>query len=395
MQHKKHIGLILLAMIMIGVSSVSAKDQHIDPIFRDTINRNAEDFVKVSLLVADPGTAIYSVMGHACLRMQCPAFDMDYCFSYESEDVASRFWDFIAGNLHMGLFVISTTKYCQEYREEGRGVNEYPINLPIEVKRNLWRIVDKYVAEGKLLKYDYLRRGCTITCVKFLHEALGKTPIEYDASLYEQSPTARELVKRATENALWMRFCVCFIAGSETDVPLYGEKQLLVPNELVAAWQKATVNGKPLLSQEPIVLVEGEPQINDGWFTPLMAMLILLVLCVANIFWNKPYFDWFMLAMQTVIGMFMIYIICISDLCCTSWNWLIVPFNILPLLVWRWRKWWALPYACALLIWCIAMVGIRIWGNVLVDWPHIVLVLAWNMIILKQYIQNPICAKLN
>ena len=388
----KHLIRILFVLFTSLVSALpmSAKEQYVDPVFGDTINRSAEDFVKVSLLVADPGTAIYSVMGHACLRMQCPAFDMDYCFSYESEDVASRFWDFIAGNLHMGLFVIPTTKYCQEYREEGRGVNEYLINLPIEVKRNLWRIVDKYVAEGKLLKYDYLRRGCTITCVKFLHEALGKTPIEYDASLYEQSPTARELVKRATENALWMRFCVCFIAGSETDVPLYGENQLLVPDDLVAAWQKATVNGEPLLPQEPIVLVEGKPQINDAWFTPLIAMMILLMLCLANLFWNQPYFDWFMLAVQTLIGVFMMYVICISDLCCTSWNWLIIPFNILPLLVWRWRKYWALPYACALLIWCIVMAGIGMWGNVLVDWPHILLVFAWNMIILKQYIQNPV-----
>ena len=215
-------------------------------------------------------------------------------------------------------------------------------------------------------------------------------PIEYDASLYNQSPTARELVKRATQDALWMRFFVCFIAGSETDVPLHGENQLLVPDDLVAAWQKATVNGDPLLSQEPIVLVEGKPQINDAWFTPLIAMMILLMLCIANLFWNQPYFDWFMLAIQTVIGIFMMYIICISDLCCTSWNWLIIPFNILPLLVWRWRKYWALPYACALLIWCIVMAGIGMWGNVLVDWPHILLVFAWNMIILKQYIQNPV-----
>ena len=389
MKHLIRILFVLLTSLVVALP-MSAKEQYVDPVFGDTINRSAEDFVKVSLLVADPGTAIYSVMGHACLRMQCPAFDMDYCFSYESEDVASRFWDFIAGNLHMGLFVIPTTKYCQEYREEGRGVNEYPINLPIDVKRNLWRIVDTYVAEGKLLKYDYLRRGCTITCVKFVHEALSNMPIEYDASLYNQSPTARELVKRATQDALWMRFFVCFIAGSETDVPLHGENQLLVPDDLVAAWQKATVNGDPLLSQEPIVLVEGKPQINDAWVTPLLAMMILLMLCIANLFWNQPYFDWFMLAIQTVIGIFMMYIICISDLCCTSWNWLIIPFNILPLLVWRWRKYWALPYACALLIWCIVMAGIGMWGNVLVDWPHILLVFAWNMIILKQYIQNPV-----
>ena len=379
-----HILLLTFATLMASVSSLSAKEQYVDPVFGDTINRNADDFVMVSLLVADPGTAIYSVMGHACLRMQCPVFDMDYCYSYESEDVQNRLYDFFAGNLKMGLFVVPVDEYCQEYREEGRGVCEYKLNLPIAVKRNLWRVIDQHIAEGKLLRYDYLRRGCTTTCVQFLREALGNMPIQYDASLYQQAPSARELVKRATVNALWTRFVVCFIAGSEVDKPLHGEKQLIIPTDLVAAWQKTTVNGQKLLSEEATVLVEGKPQTNDTHFTPLVAMLLLLIVTIANLFWSKPYLDWLMLAMQTVIGCLMMYLICISNLCCTSWNWLIVPFNILPVICWCWRKWWALLYACVLLIWCGIMTGVAIWGNVLADWSHIVLVLSWTMVLLKQ-----------
>ena len=91
-----------------------------------------------------------------------------------------------------------------------------------------------------------------------------------------------------------------------------------------------------------------------------------------------------MLAAQTVIGAFMVYLICFSNLCHTEWNWLIVPFNILPAIFWYWRKYWALPYACALLIWCGVMSYVAIWGHVLVDWPHIVLVLAWTLVLIKQ-----------
>ena len=363
---------------------LSAKEQYVDPVFGDTIDRTAEDFVTVSLLVADPGKAVYSTMGHSCLRMQCPTFGLDYCFSYESEDVTTRFWSFIAGNLYMGLFAIPTADYCAQYIEESRGVYEYQLNIPAWAEQNLWRLLDNQVAEGSMLPYDYLKRGCTIACVEFLHKALGDTRITYDASLYEQSPTGRDLVKWATTNSLWMRFFVCFIAGSECDKPLHGKKQLLVPADLVAAWQKATINGKPLMSSEPIVLVEGAPQAKNGWFTPLIAMLLVLVLSIANLFWSKPYFDWLMLAMQTVIGAFMVYLICFSDLCHTDWNWLIVPFNILPALAWHWRKWWSLLYACALLIWCGAMAYVAIWGHVLVDWPHIVLVLAWTLVLIKQ-----------
>ena len=378
------ISLLMLAMMIAGVMPMLAKEQYVDPIFGDTIDRTAEDFVIVSLLVADPGKAVYSTMGHSCLRMQCPTFGLDYCFSYESEDVTERFWSFIAGNLNMGLFTIPTQEYCEEYIQERRGVYEYKLNLPVNVEQNLWRVLDEQVAQGKRLQYDYLKRGCTIACVEFLHKALGDTHIAYDASLYEQAPTGRDLVRWATTNSLWMRFFVCFIAGSECDKPLHGKKQLLVPADLVDAWQKATINGEPLMSSEPSVLVKGESQAKNGWFTPLIAMLLVLVLSIANLFWNKPYFDWLMLAAQTVIGAFMVYLICFSNLCHTDWNWLIVPFNILPAIFWYWRKYWALPYACALLIWCGVMSYVAIWGHVLVDWPHIVLVLAWTLVLIKQ-----------
>lgn len=378
------ISLLMLAMMMASAMPILAKEQYVDPVFGDTIDRTAEDFVTVSLLVADPGKAVYSTMGHSCLRMQCPTFGLDYCFTYESEDVTTRFWDFIAGNLYMGLFSIPTKEYCGWYIEEGRGVYEYKLNIPAWAEQNLWRILDNQVAEGSLLPYDYLKRGCTIACVEFLHNALGDTHIAYDASLYEQAPTGRDLVRWATTNSLWMRFFVCFIAGSECDKPLHGKKQLLVPADLVDAWKKATINGKPLMSSKPNVLVEGESQAKNGWFTPLIAMLLVLVLSIANLFWNKPYFDWLMLAAQTVIGAFMVYLICISNLCHTDWNWLIVPFNILPAIFWYWRKYWALPYACALLIWCGVMSYVAIWGHVLVDWPHIVLVLAWTLVLIKQ-----------
>lgn len=373
---------------MAGTFSVSAQivdvqGQYVDTVFNDNVDRTAEDFVIASLLVADPGTVLYSVLGHACIRLQCPAFGMDYCFSYESEGVRNKVFRFLAGNLTMGLFAIPIEEYVAPYREEGRGVYEYRLNLPIDVKRELWRVLDERFAEGQSWYYDYYHRGCSITCVDFVREALGNTKIVYDKSLYESSPTGRDLVKANTTKALWVRTVACFISGSDVDKPLVGDKQLLIPADLVKAWQKAKVNGEYLLASEPTVLVEGKPQINDGWFTPMVLAIILLVLSILNLWVEYPYFDWLMLAAQTFIGCFMTYLICFSDLCCTEWNWLIIPFNPLPAVFWHWRKYWALPYVGILAVWCVAMTMIGIWGHVLVDWCHIVFVVVWILIICK------------
>ena len=389
MKQRLNIFLLSLLLLVAGTFSVSAQivdaeGQYVDTVFHDNVDRTAEDFVIASLLVADPGTFMYSVLGHACIRLQCPTFGMDYCFSYESENEKDRVFKFLAGKLMMGLFAIPTEEYCQSYQEEGRGVYEYTFNLPIEVKQELWRVMDEHVAEGIYLPYDYYHRGCAITIVDFVKEALGEIVIVYNRSLYDISPTGRDLVKANTTKALWVRFVACFISGDEVDKPLVGDKQLLIPTDLVHAWQQAKVNGKPLLASEPTVMVEGKPQVADGWFTPMILVILLLVLAIANLFWSCPYFDWLMLAVQTIVGCFMTYLICFSDLCCTDWNWLIIPFSPLPLLFWHWRKYWALPYAGILAVWCIVMAAMTIWGHVLVDWNHIVLVIVWILIVFKQ-----------
>ena len=364
---------------------VDAEGQYVDTVFNDNIDRTAEDFVIASLLVADPGTVLYSVLGHACLRLQCPTFGMDYCFSYEAEDVSKKVLSFLAGNLQMGLYAIPVEDYCALYREDGRGVYEYALNLPIEIKRELWRILDEKIAEGHRLPYDYYHRGCAITIVDFIKEAMGETVIVYDRSLYEHAPTARELCIANSQLALWVQFVALFLVGNEADIPLVGEKQLIIPTYLVDAWQKAKVNGEYLLESEPTVLVEGKPQINDGWFTPMVLAMILLVLALINLWVKYPYFDWLMLVAQTLVGCGMTYLIVFSDLCCTEWNWLFIPFNPLPAICWYWRKHWALPYAGILALWCIAMTAMTIWGHVLVDWSHIVMVLAWIVIVVKQH----------
>ncbi len=390
LKKRLNILLVILLLLLAGTFSVSAQivdaeGQYVDTVFNDNVDRTAEDFVIASLLVADPGTVMYSVLGHACLRLQCPTFGMDYCFSYESEGVQNRVLDFLAGKLMMGLFAIPMEDYCAQYREEGRGVYEYTLNLPIEVKRELWRVLDEHLAEGARLPYDYFHRGCAITAKDFVKEALGEIVIVYDRSLYENGQSVKEIWNKHTQNALWVRFFCYFIgAGVEIEKPLVGEKQLIIPTDLVHAWQQAKVNGKPLLASEPNILVEGEPKVADGWFTPMVLAVLLLVLSIINLWVKYPYFDWLMLAAQTLVGCFMTYLICFSDLCCTEWNWLIIPFNPLPLIFWHWRKYWALPYAGVLTIWCLVMAAMTIWGHVLVDWSHIVIVVAWIVTMLHQ-----------
>ena len=353
--------------------------------FNDTIDRQADDFVEAYLVIADPGKQLYSVLGHCALHLKCDAFGLDYIFSYEGEDAAQKVLSFLAGHLKMGLYSIPVETYCQLNKEDGRGVYQYKLNLSPETKQELWRILDEEQARGVELDYDYYHRGCANSCVKFVNKALRGKKIEY-APWERERVTGRELVREHTKDALWVRFITCFISGNEVDEPLYGEKQLLIPADLVKAWQRAKVDGQPLLSSEQEVLVEGEPQTSNGWFTPLVFALLVLLISIANLWWNKPYWDWIMVGAQTAVGLAMTYLLFVSDLCCTDWNWLYIAFNPLPAICWKWRRYWAVPYIGILLIWSVAMLYMLLTDQVLVDWPHIILALSFSIILLKQYI---------
>ena len=111
---------------------------------------------------------------------------------------------------------------------------------------------------------------------------------------------------------------------------------------------------------------------------------MLLLLAIANLFWKRPYFDWLMLAIQTMLGVVLFYLIYFSNLCCASWNWMLIPFAPLPILLWHWRKYWALPYAGALVIWSIYMVVLPLWEERIIDLSHVMLILAWILVIIKQ-----------
>ena len=48
-----------------------------------TVLPDSSNFVTASLLVAEPLHALYSVFGHATLRMECPTHNLDYVFTFE------------------------------------------------------------------------------------------------------------------------------------------------------------------------------------------------------------------------------------------------------------------------------------------------------------------------
>ena len=376
--------ILAMGLLMSSLMPVCAQEQ----VAKDTITPEQQqelwkqpDFVKAYLVVAEPGGALYSIFGHACLHLICEAYNLDYFFTYESEDASKKVWQFIKGDLKMGMAALTPEEYLSDYKAEGRGVVEYELNLPIDIKRELWRVLDNHVMEGMFLPYDFEARGCAYACTIMLDEALGKTKIEFGSWDEKFNQTRRELAYNfAKDNFPWNLMFIMVMVGSEIDKKLPAAEKLIIPTDLAEIWQKAKVNGEPLLSTEAIELAPSVTHPSKTVVTPNMIALALLLLVIVGWLIKRPYIDWLILGIVTLIGLLMTYLVVLSTLPCTSWNWLIIPFNILPVLAWKWRRYWALPYAGLLVLWMIVMI---VSPHRLVDSSMLILSAAWVVVLVK------------
>ena len=383
----------LLPAVLWAQDTQSVAERNAAQGFNDTIDRSAENFVTISVVVADPGDILYSAFGHAMLHLQCPTFNLDYIFSYESEPIRGNWLRFLRGDLKMGMYALNPDTVYAPYAADGRGVKEYKLNLSPSQKQDLWRIMDELLAKGPDQPYDYYNRGCAITVVKVVKKALQGHQIDYGVWPAYFDGTLRELGYRCvTESGfLWNRFVLMTLAGSDIDGQLPKERKLIVPKDLAEVWQNALLDNHPLLDSEPRIIVPSTIQPQATWFTPLLMGILLLLFTIGSFLtlwyshknWRLAgqVMDYVMLSLMTLIGLVVTYTVVFSSLPCTSWNWLIIPFNILPAICWKWRQYWALPYATICAIWLIVM---TCYPHRLIDPAYIPFTLAWIIVLLKQ-----------
>ena len=371
---------VMLHLLMYFVVNIMAQQNTSENDFVD------DDFVIASILLAEPGDALYSNAGHVTIRLQCPEHQLDYVFSYESENASQRILAFLAGKLKMGMFAIPTADYLNTYRQAQRGVKEYILNMPIEAKRNLWRVCDNHMLEGANLPYDYINRGCAYSTLRILQEGLDTIPIHFGPWPEKfKTMNRRELTAlQMAEGYPWSWAFLYIVCNGEINDNCSLTEKVIMPVDLIEVLSTAQISGQPALSS-PTQLVPSGPVKQKTWFTPTLLALVLLLLTIVASLFRKDVMDYVLLALQSILGIITVYLVFFSDLVCTESSCLMVPFNPLPLLLWKWRHKWCLWYALAIAIWIVVVL---LWPHNLTDTSFILLSVALIVSYVKMYIEN-------
>lgn len=281
---------LIITLLLSCVFSMKAQTAAMDSAKTDAINTEAlnPNFIKTSLLVISPGSAVYSAYGHSAIRMQCPSKHLDYCFTFEMDMHTSSYIDFIFHNAKAGFAAASTKVFLQQYRNEGRGVNEYYINLSPREKQELWRNLDIEVANGAYWNYDYPNINCTSMCIYVIEKSLSGERIKYTKINPALNGTYRELLHYISRNSPWMRlFWNIMLIGKGGQTEEINDK--MTPKLLAESWQKANLvdsvgSKRPMLKGKYHTLLPNIRNDQPCWFSPIMALILLLV-ATSTILW--------------------------------------------------------------------------------------------------------------
>lgn len=381
--------LTFLALpLMADEAPLSVAERNAQQGFNDTIDRLAPDFVTVSLCIADPTTAREDALGtsgHAFLRLQCPVFNLDYCFSYEGERVNDNLYRYLSGQTKMGMFAIPTAEYLEDYRRWNRSVHEYQLALPPDAEQRLWEIMDNHITNGISLRQDLNKYGCAITVVRFVKQALAGIPIVYAPDEDLEYMTRREIGYRSMANHPWLRLTSMIFTDNKADDTLPIDEKLIIPADLANVWEHATLDGKPFATYIGDA-VEGAPlDESRPWLTPMIAAILILLITIGFAFTKYPYWDWVLLGGQALFGCVLIFLWIIMREFGGSAFILMALFNPLPLIFWHWRSYWALPYGVLLLI---GIIVLACWPHMLIDTAFLVLSCAYVVLLAKDSIKS-------
>ena len=371
-----------------NADSLSVAERNAAQGFNDTIDRLAPDFVRVSLCIADPTDwreDALGTSGHAFLRLQCPIFGLDNCFSYEGESVNDNLYRYLSGQTKMGMFAVHTDEYLEDYRRWNRSVHEYVLAMPPEAEQRLWEIMDNHTTNAISLRHDLNKYGCAITVVRYVKKALDKTPIMYESNEEMAHMTRREIGYRSLEKHPWLRLISLVFTDNTANKHLPLDEKLIIPADLAEVWQRATVDGKPFATYVGD-LVEGAPiEQSKHWFTPMMVAIVILLITIGMAFTKYSYWDWMLLGVQAVYGCVLVFLWLVMREFGGAAYIMLVLFNPLPLILWCWRRYWALPYAIGL---TVGLIVLECMPHMLIDPAIEVLAIAYVILFSKDSIKS-------
>jgi hypothetical protein len=283
---------------------------------------------KVSIFTCDRGEELYSTFGHTALRIQDPANALDVVYNYGCFDFATEnfYFKFVKGDLQYYVNVTSFDDFVFEYKLSRRQVIEQTLDLPFAKKQELFDALNKtLLSDEKYYTYKFIDRNCTTMIADKINALYGTKVIQ---KVDDKTISYRTLLYPYFEDYFWYKLGINIVFGIKTDKDAI---QLFLPIELMHSLDKASIKGKPLVSNKEIIVQGGEPA--QSTFSLLNSIYIICVVLLILIITNNRFVFTAYLFFCGLIGIFLCLIGSYSEHQELLWNYNALLFNPLSLLI--------------------------------------------------------------
>jgi hypothetical protein len=393
--YKKQIILLLFLSLITTMCYAEREDDTV-------VSSDSSNFVTASMLVISPGNAIYSIFGHSAIRMQCPSKNLDYCFTFEMESGLGGYIKFFGGQAKARFVAVPTKEYLTEYEHEMRGVKQYTLNLTPHEKQELWRQLDNDMLAGAHRKFNLIQNSCSSMSMLMIESVLWKEEINFVKLPMQMSYLNGDLLRYYSRKNPWSQFIFMTLFGSEADVLWNQEYRMspeLLPEILNHAQIKNLQSGKsrPLVIGQSVILPQ-KLAVSKSALTPILVFALLLafvvLVTIGERLWHwkrlPEITDYALFILQSIAGVFLLYVTLVTGLFGVHWNWYLILFNPLPLILWlcfRKRKGYAqlyLWYACILTAFIVSMPFVTTQS----DAPHLLIAATFAVRCFNKYNKN-------
>ena len=247
------------------------------------------DTARISLLTSSPyEEEVFTVYGHAALRVHDPERKVDYVFNYGIFDFSKPnfIYRFAKGETDYRLGVVNYTDYVIEYQLRGSTITEQELNLTTAERQRLWEaLVENYRPENRVYRYNFFFDNCATRPAALIEKVVGQVDYHYPYT----SQTFRSLINYCTRHHAWLTFGCDLALGSPTDQEATLHEMLFLPDYLREAFAKAEIidtqgQHRPLVSKTHVIEA-AEPDELEKDLCDLLSPLRLgwLIFAITNV----------------------------------------------------------------------------------------------------------------
>lgn len=263
---------------------------------------DSSNFVIASLVVVQPASSPMSSLGHVALRMQCPAYGLDFLWSQNTMDSPTLWIQQLYGNNPVAGVWQPTDSMLNVYRNEQRGTRQYTLNLTHHEKQRLWMLLDEVSEMGVNGRLRVDNHHCASAVIQQLKAAT----IQRQLDTGDEQRQIGQYGQWAARHSPWIQFALVLMAGNQHDRML-SRDCMVCPEDIADYLKKAKLTDTyrwmnsegeytkyVRIDGRNIVLSADDDAATQQWGTPWRMPTMydiedLLSLCTCTYQWDNSY----------------------------------------------------------------------------------------------------------